>query len=1079
MTYENFKALTKEIGLSHGATPTSFTHAVQDASERNGRVYFTLNGFQSDRNLKTAEKIQGVELPIETVKELAKNLDPETESKAKLLHHNIFKRFWIWLTGLPSADTLHQRIKQEVRQVLYPQFNKWAQRNIENGRPKFLDVVFREDIGDVRQAVDEILSSPLQNQQIDELFFDNEGRNPLHALVLNPQLEATTITRYMKELKRLDPHAEKLWLKKDNTGSSPLALAASQLNFAILDYLVHESELSADEVISNQDAVVLELLKCCLPPRLEEISRHLKLSNKATDPFQVKQRNRRMLVLAAENYPSLFKTSEVLKLLEDHSNEIPEDILHVCRMADELSGSLTKRKQGIEAWNEDCRIFLASLQGDQLNAEEKLRSVYQRIDDLETILPRRHTYLGRLSERNEQGLTVLQQKAAAADLLFFQDLCNPLRFFDHSVDYSNNELMRTTGGIHLLTVLIQQMNEKPEESLQILQLLLGKAPELVKQIEIGALVENAPESCKERLQNILDSRHQIVVETDQLLKTEYFRAKAFKIHLAYLNSILPELRGEQQLVHGEARLKRSPELLRKAEQLTQPKEKKFTEIFFLVLRSRKMILTVLSSLAKRIRAAFTSIIKPQKAQKIEAEALRTLSNVPHHIGRDMFGERLVTLSKNIGSKQVIDNDEDQAAAKKLYEDFVAKKENKAIHKQIGIDKLDANEMKWGFLASDPEGWKGIIQSGDCWGTVMDLIQFYHEKGFDRLKESAEHYSEGVPSDACANQALYVALQTFPDHPSDMIFAHLELLSRLDGMEGVSKQSIFNADFTTIQKLFATIMLKEINFAKNPNLFRNKEKDRQKLIEQIQRMNPAHPLVKIVTDRLKMSNRLMYDEGSNSVATLFDQLRADWETYVNTHSTMPAQWAVGLNTLTWLEGLVMQQVGCRKMLAQELVGMSKAERERQEASGRTIDPRFAEIPDPRLKAFLAQVDATQGGHRTESAVIAMRGLKQEAIHGLPERHVAPTDLDYLRRFSELDDGAYVISFSTHGFQADAAHSTGYFKQGEKGYIFDPNLGLIECLPGKHAEDLLKLLSLYSKPAGKSSHEMEILSVTLIS
>ena len=83
---------------------------------------------------------------------------------------------------------------------------------------------------------------------------------------------------------------------------------------------------------------------------------------------------------------------------------------------------------------------------------------------------------------------------------------------------------------------------------------------------------------------------------------------------------------------------------------------------------------------------------------------------------------------------------------------------------------------------------------------------------------------------------------------------------------------------------------------------------------------------------------------------------------------------------------------------------------------------------------------------------------------------------LRQFNHLKDGAYIISFSTHSFQADSAHSICYFKQGEKGYLFDPNLGLIECKENAHPEDLLQILSIYPVPSGKTSHNLEVLSVT---
>lgn len=1050
MALDNFDKLTSEIGLK-GISQSSFTHALGEAARTNGRVYATIEGFQAN----LADK--AVKIPLETIRELARAIGQEAETEALSLNHHVFKRLWLWVTGQPRAIEQHQRIYQAVQTVLYPEFNRWAVRD-EEGTPEFLRLVRAGNLHEVRKAVDELVKNPNPNFSAVDLFFDREGKGPLHALALNPHLENRMIGFYMQEFKQLDPECEKLWVKKDQEGNSPLSLAASELNSNILDYVV--KQLTGEEVA--QDHLVLELLKYGLKPRFDEISQRLKESNRANNPFQAKQLIRRMLITAAQHYPGLFESVQI--------EGLPKEMLSICQMANQLGQAEKGRQEGFKAWREECKAFETSLQNERsAKPEELLKKVYQRIEDIRTLLSERQNIIKGLSKRDNEGMTEVQRKAVEGDLAFFKKLCNPLNTYDHYVDFSDQELMKTAKGVHLLEILV-----KSQHSLEIIKLLLSKAPELVEQADIERLCALAPESQREELREILNNPYHLAVEKDQLLQTESYRRQIFGLHLDYLNSIVPELRGDVQLPGDAARLKNSPKVARIGRKLAQPKAKSKIELIGMVFKSLKLIGTIISSIAIKIKATLIGLVNSQTAERVEAAALRTVAAIPSAIAghESMFGDRLISSSRNIGSYNVVEREEDQQAAEKLYQEFSLA--NKTNHKQMGVDKLKQGEMGWGLLYSDPKDWKGVVRSGVCWGTSIDFIQRYQEQGFEKIEDIAKLYTEGVPASACANQAVYLALNIKPDHPFDLILSHLELLGRLDGMDATFKQGLFNADFGAIQAIFAMMINKEIVGEGDNNLVRKSYSERSKLIEMTKKFKSDHPLVGMISERLK--NKLMDSTGKNSVAQFFEAIGDDWATYMNEKNLTPSQSVKGINILTWLEGLFMQQVGYRKELNKELVGLSSQERERQAADGKTIDPRFAEIPNQKLKDFLAKVDATRQLDRIESPVIKMRGLEQETVQGLPERGVVPTDVDYLRQFDHLEDGAYVISFSTQSFQANGAHAINYFKKGEQGFFFDPNPGLIKCEPNNHAKDLLKLLTLYPMPTNSTSHGIQILKVS---
>ncbi len=1035
MTHENFDSVAKEYGFE-GVTAESFSKALNEVASTNGRIYFTQRGFESGNKLKLYEKWQSVKLPVDAVKRLAQTVDEET-CATNLKESGLEK--------LVGKVTRKSDLKAEVQKkssCIYRVYNTFAKMD-SVGTPHFIRIVRNEDLSRVKHAVDNVLNSPHKERVTEDLLFDAYHRNPLHHLALNPHLEGPSIIRYMQELKRLDPCADELWTTPDVNGSTPLDIAASELNFAVFDYLINYSTVAREKVIESGQNIVVELLNRHIS---HDVSDCLKESEKVNNPFEVKQRIRRMVLAVCEAYPELAQSYKIEDILKN--NEVADDIRYVIQNAEQLSEKAKKATDSLKAWDSDCTAFEESVRGEGAEST-KLDAIDARIQEIETILAKQPPHLQGINIRNEEGLTLLQQKVKEGDIDFVRNLCNPLRFYDHFVDFSNDALMRTAEGIHLLE-LARGNSEHGDE---MIRLLLSKAPELSQKTTEGY------------------DAAALAVEKDQLLHTEAKKQAILKKHLARLYEKKAEL--EAHVLGHTTSLRSSPSLVRETKHYETPKEKGMGEILAVVFSSGKLIRVLIVSAGTKIKAVFAGLIAKDKGKKIEAQALRTISTIPQEIAqKKLFENRLVQVAANIGSQQVLHNDEDQIAARDLYNRFLTK--NGADHVQEG---QPLEQMPWGKLTSNPNGWEGIITSGVCWGTAMDIIGKFHEHGFHELETQAASYNGGSPATACANQALYQALETFPQHPAQIVFNQLELLARLNAMEPTAKKGLFNADYTLVQKLFAEIMANEVNLSKDPNIASNtKSEDARKLKDKANSINSNHPLIEMCRHRLQKTPRLMYDDANNSVEDFIYKLRSDWENHIATHDISPAGCAIGLNTLTWLEGLLMQQVGCRDLYQK---ARGARQREAEEGSGRTGNPRFDKIPDTRLREFLVKADATSEYHHIESKVIEMRGLKQDAIVGFPERHVAPTDADYIRRFPELKDGAYVISFSTQGFQAAAAHSIAYFKKGDDGYIFDPNVGLIKCLPNRHGEDLLQLLSVYKTPKGKSSHDLEIRMVKTIS
>jgi hypothetical protein len=66
-------------------------------------------------------------------------------------------------------------------------------------------------------------------------------------------------------------------------------------------------------------------------------------------------------------------------------------------------------------------------------------------------------------------------------------------------------------------------------------------------------------------------------------------------------------------------------------------------------------------------------------------------------------------------------------------------------------------------------------------------------------------------------------------------------------------------------------------------------------------------------------------------------------------------------------------------------------------------------------------------------------------------------EHLRNFNQLPEGAYFLGFAN----GESSHAIAFVKNGNNGYLFDPNYGLIDC-GDNHAKSLLKLLNLYAEP-----------------
>jgi hypothetical protein len=109
----------------------------------------------------------------------------------------------------------------------------------------------------------------------------------------------------------------------------------------------------------------------------------------------------------------------------------------------------------------------------------------------------------------------------------------------------------------------------------------------------------------------------------------------------------------------------------------------------------------------------------------------------------------------------------------------------------------------------------------------------------------------------------------------------------------------------------------------------------------------------------------------------------------------------------------------------------------------------------------------------NAMAHLYGFKQDfegtglASQKLDNFRNFPNSRLHLAHFNALSAGFYQISFSTL-----SSHAIFYGKDEDgQGYIFDPNLGLIQCAPFDHSLMFLKLLNMYPPPSKRLPNEDE--------
>ena len=86
-------------------------------------------------------------------------------------------------------------------------------------------------------------------------------------------------------------------------------------------------------------------------------------------------------------------------------------------------------------------------------------------------------------------------------------------------------------------------------------------------------------------------------------------------------------------------------------------------------------------------------------------------------------------------------------------------------------------------------------------------------------------------------------------------------------------------------------------------------EHQRLDEILKDASSEHPLYTVLKD----AGRLMEDDGSNRVGACIEKAREVWSKLAAETCMRPVEQARGLNTLAWLESLLQQQLGYRKML----------------------------------------------------------------------------------------------------------------------------------------------------------------------
>lgn len=381
-------------------------------------------------------------------------------------------------------------------------------------------------------------------------------------------------------------------------------------------------------------------------------------------------------------------------------------------------------------------------------------------------------------------------------------------------------------------------------------------------------------------------------------------------------------------------------------------------------------------------------------------------------GFSVFNRDLIAASRNIVNMKDIKSAADISMAKKLVEKMKAN--NTDGRMQAGVDKLEVKAVH--------------IDDGVCAGLSLDLsLQALRAPGVD-FRAIGSRLALGATPEAHAHQAVYESLggeKLILENITDSM--NNQQKHALDPIYG---QGIYQANYENVAASYRSVVFGDIDF--NSPLSRAVEAvKKNQRGKNIGTMTNGQFYIKNAPEFKEAVLRELEDKGGLS--------------------------ETAKNELEWLmanlEVRFMFQF-CQGLIEPPFVTSGNMSGE-QVKNDLSMDSILSCVPNEDIRKNLKYMINKENHFSRYQAIAKARGAKLVRMEEkLGCGIAAKNDEEVLDKMNDLEDGSYVFSIALNG----SGHAMQFYKKGDEQYLFDPNLGLINCSGKRHKEQISKLLKL---------------------
>ncbi|MDP1835922.1 MAG: hypothetical protein Q8K75_08350 [Chlamydiales bacterium] len=453
----------------------------------------------------------------------------------------------------------------------------------------------------------------------------------------------------------------------------------------------------------------------------------------------------------------------------------------------------------------------------------------------------------------------------------------------------------------------------------------------------------------------------------------------------------------------------------------------------------------------------TKLTFGRTSKMFSAKAVHAQAGTREIVTKQLFGDSVIGHSRNIARREVLKKKEDIQASHDLLN-------------QCAMMKA-ADQRGFSAVKVDPsKKFENTLTDGICAGIRLDIAK-RHIIDKEQVMSVVESNAKGAPSEAAANQAIYMMLEsglTDKDH-SIVLLSSLKEISKAEGGD-----PRLLADFKSVDNC-----LLQIDYASKGRAVEGEglhTRIRDTMSEEIQKLNNG-----------ESSSYLAKTEGGGHAITDFDAFKkAVQEKMLLEFDKAPATSKTGVRAqmnqlakeekeLNWTIGVMQYRYAMvtptlEKPPATETGKFGNAIKALKSTAaaifgrGKKQGTNFSKISDPQIREVIKQLHDNKANDVCYGAVAAARGLRltsTESVLGHSCMH--KNNESYLQNFSKLEPGFYSVDF----FTGDGAHAISYVKEDDgKGYILDPNGHQLRCDSPEHAvEQLTVLLDWYPQPDKK--------------